>query len=202
MDTETHDRRETASAMARGAAIAAALLVAALMVVSASRAPFTASTNNSANSLAAGTVTLTDDDSASAMFSVADMVPGQTEVRCILVSYAGSVADPAPVRLYSGGYADTGDFADHLNLTIEEGTGAVFGDCTGFVSENTIESGGNLSAFDTGHTDYATGAGTWDPASTPESKAYRITLQLDPATPDSEQGESVSALVFTWEVQS
>ena len=202
MNETTGVSRPERGALAPAAAIGAALLVVALMVVSASRAPFTASTDNPANSLAAGTVTLTDDDSGSAMFSVPDMVPGQTEARCILVSYSGTVADPAPVKLYSGGYTDSGNFADYLNVTIEEGSGATSGDCSGFVSENTIASGGDLAAFDGASTDYATGVGVWDPASTPESKAYRITLQLDPATPDAQQGESVGALVFTWEVQS
>ncbi len=202
MRTETHNSSRDRAAWMRLAAIGAALLVVALMIISASRAPFTASTNNSANSVAAGTVTLTDDDSGSAMFSISDIVPGQSEERCILVSYGGAVANPAPVKLYSSGYADTGDFADYLNVTIDEGTGAITGDCSGFVLENTIVSGGNLSAFDAAHVDYATGAGVWDPASTPETKSYRVTLQLDPLTPDAEQGEAVSNLVFTWEVQS
>ena len=67
---------------------------------------------------------------------------------------------------------------------------------------NTIESAGTLSNFDTTHTNYAAGAGEWDPAATPESKTYRITVELDAAAPDAEQGESVTAMSFTWEVQS
>ena len=68
--------------------------------------------------------------------------------------------------------------------------------------ENTIESAGTLSDFDTTHTNYATGAGVWDPVGTPESKTYRITVEVDAAVPDAEQGESVTAMTFTWEVQS
>ncbi|MGI9610448.1 MAG: hypothetical protein ACR2NL_09180 [Acidimicrobiia bacterium] len=199
---KTHDSKIERASFVRLSVIGAAFLVAALMVVSASRAPFTASTSNSANSVGAATVTLTDDDSGSAMYSITDMLPGQTEVRCILVSYGGTAADPAPVKLYSGGYTDSGNFADYVNVTIEEGTGAISGDCSGFVLENAIESGGNLAAFDVAHNDYATGAGVWDPATTPETKAYRITLELDSLTPDAEQGEAVSDLVFTWETQS
>ena len=59
-----------------------------------------------------------------------------------------------------------------------------------------------MAAFDTAHTDNATGVGVWDPASTAESKTCRFTIQLDAGTPDTEQGESVTALIFTWEVQS
>ena len=121
---------------------------------------------------------------------------------CITVTYQGTIANPSGVRVYSGGYTDSGDLDTYLNLTIEEGNGGSFGDCTGFTLENTIESGGTLSDFDTAHTNYATGAGVWDPASTPETKTYRITVELDAATPTAEQGESVTALTLTWEVQS
>ena len=200
MQAKTQNSRT--AAVTRLGIIAMGFLLVGVLVLTASRAAFTATTNNSANSLDAATVTLTDDDSASAMFIVSNMVPGQQEVRCILVSYTGSVADPAGVKLYSGGYADSGNFADYLNVTIEEGTGGVFGDCSSFAFEATIESGGTVSGFDAARTNYATGAGVWDPATTPESKAYRFTLELDPATPDAEQGESVTGLTFTWEIQS
>jgi hypothetical protein len=193
--------RQNNAGLIRVGTIVVASVVVTTMVVSASRAPFTASTSNIDNSVAAGTVTLTD-DAASALFTVEGMVPGQTETRCVLVTYDGTVADPAPVRLYSGGYVDSGTFSDYLSVTIEEGTGATFGDCAGFVPDATIESGVSLSAFDAARTDYATGAGGWDPASTAESRAYRISFQLDPATPDAQQGESVNTLVFTWETQN
>ncbi len=52
------------------------------------------------------------------------------------------------------------------------------------------------------HANYATGAGVWDPAGTPESKTYRFTFVLDAATRDTEEGASVTALGFTWEVSS
>ncbi|NIP96215.1 MAG: hypothetical protein GWO24_23395, partial [Akkermansiaceae bacterium] len=90
----------------------------------------------------------------------------------------GTVADPAGVKLYSGGFTDSGTLADNLNITIEEGTGGSFGSCIGFSAENTIEPTGTLSAFDTAHTNYTNGAGVWDPSGTPESKTYRITLEL------------------------
>ena len=183
-------------------AVAAAFLLVGALVVTASRATFTATTSNSANTFAAGDVTLSDDDSATALFDVANMEPGDSTTDCIVATYQGSIDDPSPVRLYSGGYTDSGDFADYLNLTIAEGSGGSFGDCTGFVAGATIETGGTVADFDSTHTDYASGAGTWDPAGTPESTTYRVTVELDPTTPNSEEGESVTALTFTWEVSS
>ena len=83
-----------------------------------------------------------------------------------------------------------------------KGSPGSFGSCGAVVAASTIETGGDLIAFDAAHTNYANGAGVWDPSSTPESKTYRITLALDAATPNSEQGASVTALSFVWEVQS
>lgn len=174
-------------------------ILVSFLVLSVSKAASTDASSNSASAIGAGTVDLVDDDSGSVLFSVPTMTPDQTVVNCIVVTYQGTLTDPGAVRLYSGGFTDSGDFANYLNLTIEEGTGGSFGDCTGFVSQNTIESGGTLTNFGAAHTNYANGAGVWDPAATPQSKTYRITFQLDAATPNVEQGESVTALVFTWE---
>jgi predicted ribosomally synthesized peptide with SipW-like signal peptide len=194
--------RPNKAVVARGLALLGSLLLVSVVTITGSRAAFSDTTDNSANSFTAGSVELVDDDSGSSMFSVSNMMPGDTAVECIVVTYQGSIADPPAVKLYSGGYTDSGDFGDYLNLTIEEGSGGSFGDCTGFSAENTIESGGTLADFDSTHTDYATGAGVWDPSSTPESKTYRFTFELDSSTPNAEQGESVTALTFTWEVTS
>jgi hypothetical protein len=201
-NTYTIPHRRDRSAMGPLIAVLASVLLVSFMVVSVSRAAFTASTDNTTNSLSTATLTLTDDDSGSVLFNVSNMVPGDTTTNCIAVTYSGTQADPLGVKLYSGGYTDSGTLANYLNITIEEGTGATFGSCGGFTLTNTIETGGTLSAFDTAHSSYATGAGVWDPSGTPETVAYRITFELDAATPDSQQGESVTALTFTWEVQS
>ncbi len=200
--SERHNKGSIPAAFMWLLALPASLVVVSVLVVTSSVAAFTSTTNNTGNSFTAGTVQLVDDDLSAVMFTVADMVPTQTVSDCITVTYQGSVANPAAVKLYSGGYTDSGDFATYLNVTIEEGTGGTFGNCTGFTLENTIESGGTVFDFDAAHTNYATGAGVWDPASTPESKTYRITVELDAAAPDAEQGESVTAMTFTWEVQS
>ncbi len=170
--------------------------------MSGSRAAFVDTADNTGNSFTAGTVDLVDDDSATVLFNVSNMVPGDSSTNCIVVTYQGTIVDPAAVKLYGSGYTDSSDLANWLNVTIEEGTGGSFGSCVGFTLENTIETGGDLIAFGTTHKNYATGAGVWDPAGTPESKTYRFTFALDGATPDSEEGASVTALGFTWEVSS
>jgi predicted ribosomally synthesized peptide with SipW-like signal peptide len=183
-------------------AFVASMVVVSVVVVTSSIAAFTDTTDTAGNTFSTGTVDLVDDDSAAVLFTATDMIPGQSVTDCITVTYQGTVANPGGVKLYTGGYVDSGDLDTYLNVTIEEGTGGSFGNCTGFALENTIETGGTLSDFDTTHTNYATGAGVWDPATTPVSKTYRFTVELDTAAPDAEQGESVTAATFTWEVQS
>jgi Camelysin metallo-endopeptidase len=201
-DQEKRGRRRLASFTIPVFAIVAGLIVSGFLVMSGSRAAFSDTTDNTTNSLSAGTVTLTDDDSATVLFNVSNMAPGDSVTNCIRVTYSGSIADPAAVKLYSAGFTDSSDLANWLNVTIEEGDGGVFGDCTGFTNGNGIEAGGDLIAFNTTHTDYASGAGAWDPSGTPESKTYRFTFALDAATPSAEAGASVTALGFTWEVLS
>lgn len=176
-------------------------LLLGIVTLTVSRAAFFDTTENVGNYLNAGSVVLTDDDALAVMFEVDDMVPGQEAIHCIAVTYEGTIADPGPVVVYSGGYADTGVLADNLNLTIEEGTGGSFADCTGFTG-TAIETGGTLADFDTAHTDYATGAGTWDPAVTPETQVYQVTLELDENADNAVQGDAVTDLEFIWEVQS
>ena len=188
--------------LARALAVLAAFLITGLFVVRGTQAAFTDTTDNTANSISAGTVALVDDDLAVVLFNVSAMSPGDSVTNCIVVTYQGTISNPVGVKLYSSGYVDSANLADYLNVTIEEGTGGSFGSCAGFTLENTIESGGDLIAFNTAHTDYASGAGVWDPSGTPEPKTYRFTLALDAATPDSEQAASVTALAFTWEVHS
>ncbi len=179
-----------------------ALGVVSVLVIRSSTAAFTASTQNTGSAFVAGSVDLVDDDVASALFNVSNMEPGQVVVDCIVVTYQGTGADPSVVRLYSGGYTDSGTLGSFLNLTVEEGTGGSFGNCTGFVTENTILASVALNTFDTTSTDYVTGIGVWDPASTPASKTYRVTIELDPATPNAQQGQSVTGLTLNWETQN
>jgi predicted ribosomally synthesized peptide with SipW-like signal peptide len=182
-------------------AIVLGIVLSGAVVLTASRAAFSDTTSNSNNSFTTGTVDLIDDDSESAAFTVTNMVPGQTVTRCILVTYQGTIVNTGPVRLYSGGLTDSGTLGSHLNLTVEEGTGGNFSSCTGFTASATIESA-TLTQFNTDHTNYTNGAGTWDPSGTPESRTYRITVQLSLSAPSVQQGQSVTNLVFTWETQS
>lgn len=180
------------------------VLLSGVMVLTTSRAAFSAQTQNTGNEISVGNVALSDDDNGSAMFSVTDMAPGDTSQACIEVTYEGSIADPSAVKLYSDGFLDSDALADELDITVEVGTAGTFADCGVFESAafSTIFATNTLTNFDTTHSNYTNGVVGWDPASTPESRTFRFTIALPSDTPDTVQGDSVTDLIFTWEVQS
>lgn len=180
-----------------GAAVASMLLVS-LLVVRVSSAAFSATTQNPANNWASGSIALSDDDGGgvgSAMFDVTGMLPGQTATRCIKLTYTGAT-NPTAVKLY--GSVTDGGLADHLEVTVKEGTGGGYGSCSGFTASGTILNAVKLKTFGSTRTDYSTGAGTWDPAATGEAKVYEFTVTLRSDTPSSAQGSDAKA-TFTWE---
>lgn len=176
-------------------ALAAFLMVGAVVVIS-SRSAFSDTTDNPGNSWTAGTVTITDDDGgATAMFNATAMAPGDTSIECIVVTYSGTLV-PADVVLYgvSGG---TGLDA-YLDVIIEEGSGGVFGNCTGFTLNSTPFTN-TLANFSATHTNFGNGITGWSPAANPESKTYRITVTLQDV--NAAQGLNGTA-TFTWEAQN
>ena len=172
------------------------VLGSSFVVWSASDAAFSSTTANGANNWTAGSVALTDDDSASAMFTVTGLVPGGTGTKCIAVTYGGGVT--SNVKLYASALSNTLSMNTYLHMKIEEGTGGTFASCTGFVAGSTLfdNTFSNLTAVS-----YATGLSSWAPTAAAQSRVYRFTYTLDAATPNSVQGGTSSA-TFTWEAQS
>jgi hypothetical protein len=181
----------------RATAPVAAFLVVGALVVVGSRAAFSATTDNAANSWSAGTVVLADDDTGTALFNMSVMKPGSTSAKCIVVTYSGTLT-PADVKLY-GTVAGSG-LATHLTTTIEIGTGGSRTSCTGFTPSSTLYSG-TLASFGTTYTNWATGLANWSPAATPDSRTFRITTTLPSGASNAAQGLTASG-TFTWEAQN
>ena len=186
--------------VAAAASIPIAMVASGAMVWHASYSAFSATTSNPTNNWAAGTVSLTDDDLNTAMFTATNLKPGSTGNKCIAVTSSGSL--PSAVKLYGSSYATTNALSTYLTVTVDEGTGGSFaGGCTGFTSSAQIYNG-TLAAFGTGKTGYATGVGSWAPTGTAsETKVYKISYTLSSTTPDTAQG-GTAALGFTWEAQN
>ena len=176
------------------------MIVVTLLIMRVSGAAFSATTDTSGSSFGVGSISLTDDDGGTALFTVTDMAPGDSQTECIQITYTGAF-DPGVVRVYSGGFTDSANnLGNHLNVTIEQG--APTDTCLLFLSGTTIQTSTPLSTFATNSNSYATGVGTWDPSGTGESRVYQITVELDALTPGDVQGESVTNVDFVWETQA
>jgi len=176
-------------------------ILIALLVVTSSRAAFVAQNDNTANEVSSAAVELTDNDSTAAMFNnVTGLMPGQTEQRCIDVTYTGNV-DPLTVRLYSAG-TPSGTLPQYLNLTIDYAADTTdgFRDCTNFpVTGVTNVYTGTLQAFAAGHGTYDAGASTWDPAGSPETRTFRFRISVQ----DVPAAEGLTTTFgFSWETRT
>jgi hypothetical protein len=186
--------------IAKWSAVPVGLIVSAALVWQASYSAFSATTTNPTNNWATGTVVLTDDDSNTAMFNATVLKPGSTGVKCILVSYSGTLA--ANVKLYGTGKTATNSLDTYLDLTVEQGTGATSASCAGFVQDAGAPNiyTGTLAGFAAAYTNFGTGFGTFSPAGA-GTRAYRVTYTVDAATPGSAAG-STASMGLTWESQN
>ena len=191
-----------AAAIGKWAAIPAALIVSGLVVAQASYSAYTSTTSNPTSNWSTGTVSLTDDDSNTALFTASNLKPGSTGSKCIEVTSSGTLA--STVKLYGTTYSTTNNLAASINLTITQGTGATFSSCTGFtaLATNSAVYSGTLATFASTHTNFSNGAGVWAPTgSASEAHAYKFDYTVSSSAPDSTQN-STAAIGFTWEAQN
>ena len=159
-----------------------------------------------ANTVTAGSVDLSDNDSGSGLLSLASARPGNTVTGCIRVTYSGSA--PAQVRVF-GATGGTG-LADYLDLTVTRGTlspASLFSSCTTFAPDATNYLGlgngviyvGTVAAFPAAAgalVDPSAPGATWNTGDV-HSYRFQATLRNDPAA----QGKTASPS-FTWEAMS
>ncbi|NHN56473.1 hypothetical protein G9U51_11860 [Calidifontibacter sp. DB0510] len=193
MTTTTRTPGQRSKKIAAWSIVPISLLASGLIVSQASRAAFSATTDNPGNNWAAGTVALEDNDSGKALFDVRDLAPGQQGEKCITVTSRGSLA--SAVKLYATDAKATKDLDKHLNLKVTEvascdaPTGAVIFD-------------GSMDRLGASATGYTTGIGSWKPAGTPgEARGYHVQYTFAADAPNSTQGGTAS-LGLVWEAQN
>jgi hypothetical protein len=166
---------------------------------------FSSTTTNSSgtgNRFAAGTVSLSDNDTGTHMYLVTNQKPGVNTQKCIQVTYAGSL--DADVKLYTT-TTSIPAAAANITLTIEKGTatGATFPDCGTYTSQSTIYSGSlydfqqNKGSYANGVAAYPGAASKWTGGSS-ESLVYRFTLAVN----DSGAGVDSGLHQYTWEARN
>jgi hypothetical protein len=194
-------KRPSLRRLTRALTVPAALLALGLMVVNGSNAAFTATTSSPGNNWATGQVSLLNDTNAfaapvgAAAFSVTNLKPGQTGIKCIVVKSNGSL--PATVRLYAANALATNALDAQLNLSIDFAAGQ-FTNCASFPASPTNVYSSTLALLPT---TAAAGLGTWAPTgtgpTTPEYATYRFTWTLNAAAPNTVMG-STAAADFVW----
>lgn len=192
------ERRRRSQVMVAG--VLCAVLLTGVLIMSRTRAAFRATSDNPSSAWAAGTVVLGDDDSGSALFSAAGLLPGDTGEKCLRVTYTGSLA--ASVRFYSP--SATGSLAPYIDLVVQEATpignnGTYGGGCAGFAG-TTIYTG-SAAGLPVAASSYATGLGSFAPAGPGEYWVYRLAYTVNAAAPSAVQGQSAN-VTFTWESRS
>lgn len=184
--------------------VAAGLVLVSGIVLQVSSAAFTGSTDNSDNSWDAGTVTLTDNDAGSALFTATNQKPGDTATECIEVTYGGSITPSAAVDLFAAvteANDGTGNgLGDDLDVVLQ--VGAAGSSCAVFGLAGTEIYNGTLAAFNTSATPLSTG---WTPVVgglTPDTmRPFQFTVTLGSDTPNDAQGDGADA-DFTWSATS
>jgi hypothetical protein len=184
-----------------------AVMAAAGVVWKASYSAFSADTRNAGNAWSTGMVALTDDDAGSARFTVTNLVPAQTETKCIKVTSSASV--PGTVKLYLlNAVTSVAGLENHIKLTVTSGAGGTFADCTGYASSATVIATQTLAAATAAYASYATAAGSWVTAGvvSGESKTYQLTWLFDATGLSQEQLDALQGahvgIDFEWEVQN
>ena len=189
-----------------GLAVPVSILAAAGLIVQSSYAAFTAETRNAGNDWSSGQVGITTDAAGSAMFTVTNLLPGQTGSKCIVVSTATSVPGDVVTYFINPVASQSGLMEEHLLITASVGTGGTFNDCTGYTADATFLDGVTLASLPVDHGSYATGVGPWTAAAPADQRTYQInwdfhTSDLTEAQINSMMGMQ-TGLDFEWEIQS
>ena len=130
---ETATRRVDHSTARAFAAALSALAISSLVVTTSSTALQPDGTI-AANHLEAGTVSISDDDGGQSLVDLTNMAPGRPEEQCIEVVYDGSIV-PVVLTLAA---TTSGTLAPFVDMQVERGTGASYGDCEGFETTETL----------------------------------------------------------------
>jgi hypothetical protein len=168
-------------------------------------AAFSGTTSNSGNVFAAGTVYISDNDSAAAMYSVSNKKPNDVVTGCIKVTYQGSLG--ADVKLY---WTPNGsdNLSQYITLSIDKVTYAsepTFPAC-GSPSTTTNVFSANMNTLGTtyagGITVYPASQTVWNQN---DSQWFKFTLTLQDnngANGGASGAKTTGTHSFTWEARN
>jgi hypothetical protein len=189
-----------------GLAVPVSILAAAGLIVQSSYAAFTAETRNAGNNWSSGQVGINTDAAGAAMFTVTNLLPGQTGSKCIVVSTATSISGEVRTYFLNPVASQSGLMEQHLLITESMGTGGTFNNCTGYTPATTFLTGATLASLPVANGNYATGVGPWTAAAPTASKTYKISWEFHTSDLTEAQINSMmgmqTGLDFEWEIQT
>ncbi len=185
-ETTTRDLSLTRKT-ARSFAAAVSVLLIATLVVNRTGTALSGDAASSNAAITSGTIELTDDDEGRSLFDLRDLTPARPVERCVEVTYGGTIL---PVALAVSAEA-SGELAEYLDVSIEEGLGGDFESCAGFLRSAPVY-GGSLDDLTT-----LGWIGLGDVLNTGESRTYRIELTVQDR---QEALGQATSLEFAWEV--
>ncbi len=203
--TDTTDRRRRRAL--RAATPLAALLVAALLIWQGSNAAFSATTDNTNDAWATGSLALTNNGggttysgTTAALFTENNVKPGDTGAKCITVQSGGTLA--GSLKLYRGAVSGTNSaaLAAVLDVTVDA---VAVGSSTNVQANCTGYTGGSAGAVYNGTLNampstYAAASGTAVAAGT-QRVVYRIGWTINSGATNSVQSSSAQANLI-WEI--
>jgi Camelysin metallo-endopeptidase len=185
----------------KGIVTVASALAIGVIASGATWSAFNANTSNAGNSFNTGTVSIVDNASGTAMFTVTNMRPGTPVSRCIKVTYTGSLS--SAVKMY--GSNNAGGLEPYLSLNVTRGTSTgTYGDCTGFTADSTNFSGlGSGVLYSGAMTSFPSTLGTAvaDPNSTwTQNEAHWYKFTVDVADDNNAENKNTTA-TFVWDAR-
>lgn len=172
------------------------LLLASAVVWRTSAAAWTDTTDNSGNSFSTGSISISDNDGGSALFSATGLLPGDSVTGCIEVTYDSSPTPSKAVEFYAA-HTDTTNGGDGLgdDLDVTVSIGAVGTNCTVIGVPTGVGTTTALESLASSASPISTG---WTPDPTLDAmRPFEITVTLGSDTASDAQGESSTA-TFTW----
>jgi hypothetical protein len=135
---------------------------------------------------------------------VANLQPGQTDTKCIKVTSNATV--PGIVKGYVVNPIQSPQkLEDHIMMTVKEGSGGSFADCTGFTPSGTVFANTPMGQLFQAN-NFASAVGGWNVTAGTQTRTYQISWTFDTtgmtqAAIDQLQGTH-TGFDFQWELQS
>ena len=203
-------------------AVIVGFLAGSMMIWQSSRAAFTATTSNTNDTFAAGTVTITD-STGTALFSPSNLKPSSTGTACIGVEYTGSLT-PSAIKLYTSGAQEsnnggayvawandnTSEMDNNLSVEILIGSTDLASDPGGNCAAETgsftdiagAAPGTTLQTMIANYTSFSNGlASQWGTITANKWRVWKFIYTMSASAPNSAQADGLK-VTFVWEADS